>query len=151
MKSYYVHYDCPYCKGRSPYKRDCTCGDRRESCQPPVEFYMANLKEVTLHNQQFRKELWTGEHLQLTVMCIPPGCDIGLERHELVDQFIYVESGSGCVCLGNHKHELEVREAICPNCSIIIPAGTWHNIINTGNGPLKLFSIYAPPEHQICD
>jgi len=80
-------------------------------------------------------------------MSIRVGGDIGLEVHPNVDQFIRVESGYGLVKMGDSKDKLNYQRQVDENYAIIIPAGTWHNVINTGNRPLKLYSIYAPPKH----
>nr|WP_227017350.1 cupin domain-containing protein [Sinanaerobacter chloroacetimidivorans] len=106
-----------------------------------------NIEEVTKQNENFRTALWTGDHLQLTLMCINPGEEIGLEIHPNLDQFIRIEDGQGLVKMGNQKDRLDFQEKVYDNFAFIIPAGTWHNLINTGNKPLKLYSIYAPPQH----
>jgi Cupin domain. len=80
-------------------------------------------------------------------MCINPGEDIGLEIHPDVDQFLRIEMGQGIVLMGDNKNRLDFRENIYDGDAIIIPAGKWHNVINTGRIPLKLYSIYAPPQH----
>lgn len=98
-------------------------------------------------NTYFRRALWTGEHLQVTVMSIPPHGEIGLEIHPDVDQFIQIESGCGLVKMGQNKCDLNQIKSVNCEFAVIIPAGTWHNIVNTGNVPLKLYSVYAPPQH----
>ncbi len=98
-------------------------------------------------NTNYRTAFWTGEHLQVTLMSIPVCDEIGFEMHPNIDQFIYVENGYGLAMMGKNQCHLNIEEKIEKNYGIIIPAGTWHNIINTGNSPLKLFSIYAPPQH----
>lgn len=114
--------------------------------QGPNPFAM-NLKQLTMENDNFRTALWTGCHLQLTLMCIPPNSEIGLEIHPELEQFLYIESGQGIVVMGRHKDFLNFKRQAFDNTAIIIPAGTWHNLINTGDCPIKLFSIYAPPQH----
>lgn len=109
--------------------------------------YALNLKEKTLNNDFFRSTLWTGCNLQLTVMSILPGDCIGLENHPHLDQFIYIESGHGLVKMGECKNNLNFECSVFNNYAFIIPAGTWHNLINTGCCPIKLFSVYAPPQH----
>ena len=106
-----------------------------------------NIRKETLCNHNFRTVLWTGEYLQLTVMSIPIGGEIGLEMHDHVDQFIKVESGHANVYMGCSKHEVKPVGTVNPNNAIIIPAGTWHNIINIGAQPLKMYSVYAPKNH----
>ena len=100
-----------------------------------------------MSNDNFRTALWTGCDLQLTLMCIPPNSEIGLESHPDLEQFLYIESGQGIVVMGRHKECLNFKRQAFDNTAIIVPAGTWHNLINTGNCPIKLFSIYAPPQH----
>lgn len=75
------------------------------------------------------------------------GNDIGLEVHPNVDQFLRIEEGQGLVKMGNSKDNLTFERRVSDNYAIIVPAGTWHNLINTGNTPIKLYTIYAPPEH----
>ncbi|MGI6732928.1 MAG: cupin domain-containing protein [Anaerovoracaceae bacterium] len=112
-----------------------------------AEPFVVDIEEATLQNRNFRTALWTGNHLQLTLMSIGTGDDIGLEMHPDVDQFIRVEEGEGVALMGNSRDNLSYRQNVSDDDAIIIPAGTWHNIINTGGEPLKLYSIYAPPEH----
>ena len=110
----------------------------------PIVF---NIDELTMLNDNYRTALWTGEYLQLTLMSIPPGGDIGQEIHPNLDQFIRVEEGNGMVKMGYQRDQMNYQEEVSGDFAIIIPAGTWHNLINTGNKPLKLYSIYAPPQH----
>ena len=107
-----------------------------------------NIENVTKMNQNFRTTLWTGEHLQLTLMSVPVGECIGVEMHSDVDQFLRIEGGAAKVYMGNSKNSLREQASVNSQYAIIIPAGTWHNIVNTGNSPLKLYSIYAPPQHS---
>lgn len=109
--------------------------------------FVINIEKATKQNNTFRTALWTGDNLQLTVMSINPGDDIGLEIHPNLDQFIRIEQGYGVVEMGNKKDMLNYRRRVGKDYAIIIPAGTWHNLTNIGNTPLKLYSIYAPPEH----
>ena len=98
-------------------------------------------------NHTYRTALWTGEYLQLTVMSLHPGEDIGLEMHPNVDQFLRIEQGQGIIQMGNSKDNLNMQWVVFDDSAIIIPACTWHNLINIRNVPLKLYSIYAPPNH----
>ena len=107
-----------------------------------------NIDKVTKMNQNFRTALWTGTHLQATLMSIDVGDDIGIEVHPDVDQFIRIEEGIAFVQMGPRKNTLIYRQQVNSDYAIFIPAGTWHNIINIGNIPLKVYSIYAPPHHQ---
>lgn len=111
------------------------------------EPFVINIEQATKRNRNFRTALWTGEHLQLTLMSIPAREDIGLEIHPKLDQFLRVEEGRGVVKMGNDQNHLPFQRKVSDGYAIIIPAGTWHNLINTGNSPLKLYSIYAPPQH----
>jgi mannose-6-phosphate isomerase-like protein (cupin superfamily) len=98
------------------------------------------LKDVTKRNEYFRQVLFTGKHSQLVVMSLEPGEEIGEEIHD-VDQFLYAVKGSGRVGLDGTWSEFEKGEAIC------VPAGTAHNVVAAMDEPLKLFTIYAPPQH----
>jgi mannose-6-phosphate isomerase-like protein (cupin superfamily) len=108
--------------------------------------FITNIEAATLKNENFRTVLWTGSNLQLTLMALQPGEDIGLEVHEDHDQFLRVEQGSATVHMGPDEAVLEEQVA-GKDDAIFVPAGTWHNVINTGDNTLKLYSIYAPPEH----
>ncbi len=109
--------------------------------------WSANIEELTTNNTAFRTEVFTGKNLQLTVMSIGPGEEIGLEVHGDVDQFLRVEAGSAKVVMGASKDKLDETHELRDDFAVIVPAGTWHNVINTGKEPLKLYSIYTPPEH----
>ncbi|APM40245.1 cupin domain-containing protein [Clostridium kluyveri] len=109
--------------------------------------FVVDINKVTRENNTFRTALWTGSHLQVTLMSINVGEDIGLEIHPDVDQFIRVEKGQGLVKMGKSKHNLDFQTKVYDDFAIMIPAGTWHNVVNTGNTPLKVYSIYAPPNH----
>ena len=98
-------------------------------------------------NPNFRTALWTGEHLQVTLMSIPVGGDIGVELHEDTDQFIRIEQGFAMVRFGKTKSIVRDIQQVNSHSAIVIPAGVWHNIVNYGNVPLKLYSIYAPAHH----
>lgn len=110
-----------------------------------AEPFVVDIEEATLQNQNYRTALWTGNHLQLTLMSIDD--DIGLEMHPDVDQFIRVEEGRGVALMGDSRDNLSYRQNVSDDDVILVPAGKWHNLINTGDEPLKLYSIYAPPEH----
>ena len=111
------------------------------------EPFIFNIDHATTKNENFRTTLWTGKYMQLTLMSIPVYGDIGAEMHSDVDQFIRVESGRAKVYMGNCQNSLDEEFFIDDNYAIIIPAGTWNNIENAGNRPLKLYSLYAPPAH----
>ena len=109
--------------------------------------WVKNIEEVTVNNETFRTVLHTGKYSQLTVMTIQPGDDIGNEVHEDHDQFLRIEQGKARVELGKSASEIEETYEAEDDWAIIVPAGTWHNIINTGSESLKLYSIYSPAEH----
>ena len=98
-------------------------------------------------NNTYRTVLWTGEHLQLVVMSIGVCGDIGLEVHPDTDQFIRIEQGKGLVMTGSRKDAVACAGKVCAGDAVVIPAGTWHNLINAGDCPIKLYTLYAPPEH----
>ena len=105
--------------------------------------FHVNIEKETKENTDYRRVLYTAKDMQLVVMSIAPGDEIGNEVHDLA-QFIRVEEGEGKAILQNGETEYVLRE----DDAIIIPAGTWHNIVNTGDTPLKIYTIYAPPEHK---
>lgn len=109
--------------------------------------FVININQATKQNQNYRSAIWTGDHLQVTLMSLNPGEDIGLEIHPAVDQFLRIEQGQGMVQMGNSKDHLNFVRSVHDDSAIMIPAGTWHNVTNTGHVPLKLYSIYAPPNH----
>jgi mannose-6-phosphate isomerase-like protein (cupin superfamily) len=112
-----------------------------------AEPFVVNINNATKQNKTFRSALWTGNQLQVTLMSLNVGEDIGLEMHSNVDQFLRVEQGQGIVQMGKSKDNLDFKTNVYDDFAIIIPAGTWHNLTNSGNIPLKLYSIYAPPNH----
>ncbi len=109
--------------------------------------FVVDIEQATLDNDKFRVAKWTGKNLQLTLMAIQPGEDVGLEVHDDHDQFLRIESGEARVEMGQSENDLSFVKAAKDDDAIFVPAGTWHNIINTGSEPLKLYSIYAPGEH----
>ena len=109
--------------------------------------FVVDIEKATLANNTFRTALWSGTHMQLTVMCIAPGEDIGLEVHPHVDQFLRLEQGRGVTMMGLTEDNLVFVQPVFADSAVFVPAGTWHNIINTGDEPMKLYSIYAPPNH----
>ncbi|MDD2627953.1 MAG: cupin domain-containing protein [Clostridia bacterium] len=108
---------------------------------------VVNINAIAKQNNNYRTTLWTGEHLQITLMSIGVNESIGLEAHPDVDQFIRIEQGQGLVMMGDDKDTLNYRRVVSDDFAFVIPAGKWHNLVNTGNIPIKLYSIYAPPEH----
>ena len=117
---------------------------RDYGCEP----FIFNIDHATNKNESFRTTLWTGRDLQLTLMSIPVCGEIGTEMHTDVDQFIRVESGRARVYMGSCKGNLQEMACVDGSDAILIPAGTWHNLVNAGNRPLKLYSLYAPPAHR---
>ena len=109
--------------------------------------YVVDIEEAAERNRAFRQAIWTGRHLQVTLMSIRPGQEIGLERHPNTDQFLRIEEGHGVVQMGNSRNNLDFQRRIEEDDAVMIPAGKWHNVRNTGREVLKLVSIYAPPEH----
>ena len=103
--------------------------------------YCDNIEQRTVENEDFRRVLYTGHNLQLVLMTLPPGCDIGEEVHEDRDQFFRFEDGRGQVDIDDNTYDVE------DGSGVIVPAGAWHNVRNTGDAPLKLYTIYGPPEH----
>jgi mannose-6-phosphate isomerase-like protein (cupin superfamily) len=111
------------------------------------EPYVVDIEDATLSNDTFRTALWTGAHLQLTVMSIPVGGEVGLEMHDDRDQFLRIESGRARVQMGPERDDLRFDREVEDDWVILVPAGSWHNVTNLGDEPLKLYSLYAPPEH----
>ncbi len=105
--------------------------------------YIQNIEEATLKNEYFRQVLYTGQHAQLVVMSLKPNEDIGMEIHEIVDQFLRVEAGEGKVIMNGEEHSVKNGDAF------VVPAGAQHNVINTSAvNPLKLYTVYSPPHHK---
>lgn len=121
----------------------CGCFDYDHGPMP----FVLDLDTASNQNRTYRTALWTGSHLQTTVMCIPACDEIGLEMHPDTDQFLYVTSGCGLVKMGTDAADLCYCKQVRCGCGIFVPACTWHNVVNIGNCPLKLFAVYAPPHH----
>ena len=109
--------------------------------------YIANVGQYAMANSSYRSVFWTGCHLQMTLMSIPVCSDIGVEVHEDNDQIIRVEQGYGQLIIGECEEKMHYKRNISCGDTVFVPAGTWHNIKNTGRIPLKLSSIYSPPHH----
>ena len=103
--------------------------------------FIDNIEEKTEQNNFFRQVLYTGKHTQLVVMSLLPGEEIGMEVHPQVDQFFRIEEGRAKVVIDGEEHEVDEGFAI------IVPAGSQHNVVNTGSNPLKLYTLYSPPNH----
>lgn len=113
-----------------------------ESKKSNKKGFHSNIEKDTLNNTNFRKVLYTGEHMQLVLMTLKPLEEIGIETHPTIDQFFRFESGEGkCIINGNEY-------SVTDGDAIIIPAGSKHNIINSGSKPLKMYTIYTPPNHK---
>ncbi len=130
--------------GDSSCNRGMNAADTKDYGPEPT---VINIEKATLQNPYFRTAIWTGEHLQVTLMSIPVGGEIGLEIHPHLDQFLRIESGFGLTQMGRSQDLLTFQRRVSNGCAIIVPAGTWHNVINIGNRPIKLYSVYAPPQH----
>ena len=104
--------------------------------------FVQNIETLTVENDNFRKVLYTGKHMQLVLMTLQAGEEIGVEVHEGHDQFFRIEEGHGRVMIDDNTYDIADDDAI------IVPAGARHNVINTGTGPLRLYTLYGPPEHR---
>jgi mannose-6-phosphate isomerase-like protein (cupin superfamily) len=109
--------------------------------------WVDDIEGATLANDTFRTVLHTGKHLQLTVMRLAAGEDIGREVHPDNDQFLRIESGTGRVEFGRSEDVVEETHDVQSDWAVIVPAGVWHNVVNSGEGEMKLYSLYAPPHH----
>ena len=107
-----------------------------------------DLETETLENSNYLAVAWSGRFLQVTLMSIPAGDDIGLEMHPDTDQFIRIDGGKGRAQMGPAKDKLDFDQEVEDGWCVIVPAGSWHNITNIGEEPLQLYTIYAPQHHQ---
>jgi len=106
-----------------------------------MQGYHDDIERQTTGNNDFRRVLYTGHHLQLVLMTIQPGEEIGAEVHEDRDQFFRFEEGNGQVDIDDNTYDVE------DGSGVIVPAGARHNVRNTGDAPLRLYTLYGPPEH----
>ena len=106
-----------------------------------------DLEQETRANRNYRAVAWSGAHLQLTLMSIPPGADIGLEAHPGTDQFLRLDAGRGRVQMGPAEDRLDFEQEVEDGWAILVPAGTWHNVTNIGDEPMQLYAVYAPVHH----
>lgn len=111
------------------------------------EPWVLNIEKATVNNDLYRVEQWTGRHMQMVLMSIKPGEEIDLEVHDGHDQFIRIEQGEGRVLMGKTREDLSFDEAVTNDWAIFIPAGYYHNVKNTGQEDLKVYTIYSPKEH----
>jgi len=106
-----------------------------------------DIETATRENSTYRTVAWTGKYLQVTLMSIPPGESIGLEVHPETDQFLRLDAGRGRCVMGPSKDELTFQQEVEDGWAIQVPAGTWHDVINTGDEPMRLYAVYAPVHH----
>lgn len=106
-----------------------------------MQAFIADIEDRTEENRDFRRVLYTGSHLQLVLMALQPGEELGEEIHEHTDQFFRVEEGKGEVVIDGEETRIE------SDMAMVVPAGARHNIRNTGHKPLKMYTLYAPPQH----
>jgi mannose-6-phosphate isomerase-like protein (cupin superfamily) len=107
-----------------------------------------DLEQATRDNETYRSVVWSGRYLQLTLMSIPVGGDIGLEVHPETDQFVRLDAGRGRVEMGASKDRLTFKKEVSDGWCALVPAGTWHNVTNVGDEPMQVYVIYAPAHHQ---
>jgi mannose-6-phosphate isomerase-like protein (cupin superfamily) len=107
-----------------------------------------NLEQQTVENSNYRTVAWSGKYLQLTLMSIPKGDDIGLEMHPETDQFLRLDAGRGRVQMGPTRDNLNFDQEVSDGWCILVPSGTWHNITNIGDQPMQVYAIYAPAHHK---
>ncbi|SRR5690625_70 len=106
-----------------------------------------DIETATRQNDNYRTVAWTGKYFQVTLMSIPVGESIGLEVHPNTDQFLRLDAGQGRCVMGPTRDELNFTQEVTDGWSIQVPAGTWHDVINTGDEPMRLYAIYAPVHH----
>ncbi len=104
--------------------------------------FVDDIDRLTVENKDFRRVLYTGKHLQLVLMALRPGEEIGEEVHDDHDQFFRIEKGEGEVWIDNQRTKIKADDAI------VVPAGARYNVINTGDKKLKLYTVYGPPDHK---
>ena len=108
-----------------------------------------DLEQATLENENYRTVAWSGRYLQVTLMSIEVGSDIGLEAHPDTDQFLRLDGGRGRVQMGPAKDQLTFDQEVSDGWCILVPAGTWHNVTNIGEEPMRLYAVYAPTHHAL--
>ncbi|WP_040159440.1 cupin domain-containing protein [Nigerium massiliense] len=106
-----------------------------------------DIETETRANTNYRTVAWTGKYLQVTLMSIPVGQSIGLEVHPETDQFLRLDAGKGRCVMGPEKDQLDFQQDVEDGWSIQVPAGSWHDVINTGDEPMQLYAVYAPVHH----
>ncbi len=111
------------------------------------EPWVVDIEAATKDNDKYRLTIWTGEYMQAVLMSLKPGEVIDLELHADHDQFIRVEKGKARILMGPEKESLTFNEEVADDWAIFIPAGYWHKVENIGEGDLRLYTLYGPPEH----
>lgn len=106
-----------------------------------------DLEAATIENGHYREIAWSGRYLQVSLMSIDPGCSIGLETHPETDQFIRLDAGSGLAKMGPQADQLDWEQTVSDGWCVLVPAGMWHDIVNTGDEPMRLYTVYAPVHH----
>ncbi|MCC5611812.1 cupin domain-containing protein [Nostoc sp. CHAB 5834] len=106
-----------------------------------------DIERATKENRNYRSVAWSGRYLQVTLMSIPAGGDIGLEAHPETDQFLRIDAGKGRVQMGSAEDNLDFESDVSDGWCILVPAGTWHNVTNIGTEPMQVYAIYAPSHH----
>ncbi len=119
--------------------------DRIKDIGPQPQSF--DIERTTKENVSYRSVAWSGRYLQVTLMSIPVGGDIGLEAHPETDQFLRLEAGSGRAQMGVAKDKLTFEKDVSDGWCVLVPAGTWHNITNTGATPMQVYAVYAPAHH----
>lgn len=109
--------------------------------------WVGDIEALTLDNTTFRTVVYTGVHSQLTVMSVPPSGEVGWESHPRLDQFLRIEQGMARLDFGRTRDRVEESHDVEDDWAFIVPAGVWHNVVNTGDEDLRLYSVYSPPEH----
>jgi mannose-6-phosphate isomerase-like protein (cupin superfamily) len=107
-----------------------------------------DIENATKENPEYRAVAWSGRYLQVTLMSIPVGGDIGLEAHPETDQFLRLDAGHGRVQMGPAKDDMPFEQEVSDGWCVLVPAGTWHNITNIGETPMQVYAIYAPAHHK---
>ena len=107
-----------------------------------------DIEAATKDNSSYRSVAWSGRYLQVTLMSIPVGGDVGLEAHPETDQFLRLDAGKGRVQMGPAKDKLSFEQEVSDGWCVLVPAGAWHNITNIGDVPMQVYAVYAPAHHQ---
>lgn len=106
-----------------------------------------DLEQATVQNEDYRHIAWSGTYLQVSLMSIEPGGSIGLEAHPETDQFIRLDAGHGVAKMGPSAEQLDWEQEVSDGWCVLVPAGMWHDVVNTGDEPMRLYTVYAPVHH----